>query len=98
MAKNRRVLDELTRLRVSWEALSAEHAKSEEHLSSLQEQVNKVKGLNEKLESDLMMINKGGDEKSSSIGYAVGGAGGLAGLDIGGKGVVSPCIACGCIM
>ena len=90
MAKNRRVLEELTRLRVSWETLTSEHAKSEEQLGSLQEQMDKVKGLNEKLENDLMMVNKGGDDNKSVSGYAVGGAGGLAGLDIGGKTVVSP--------
>ncbi|ORX40652.1 CASP C terminal-domain-containing protein [Kockovaella imperatae] len=73
VAKNRRVLDELTRLRVTWEELSAEHAKSEENLTSLQTELDRVKGLNEKLENDLMSINKGEDRSTT----------GLAGLDIG---------------
>jgi homeobox protein cut-like len=83
VSKNRRLLDELTKLRVSWEELSAQHIKSEDTVESLQAEVARQRGLNEKLENDLMSLNKEGLERSGGSGI------GLAGLDIGGKGVVS---------
>ncbi|KAK1922128.1 CASP C terminal-domain-containing protein [Papiliotrema laurentii] len=81
VSKNRRLLDELTKLRVSWEELSAQHIKSEDTVESLQAEVARQRGLNEKLENDLMSLNKEGLERSGGSGI------GLAGLDIGGKGV-----------
>lgn len=82
VAKNRRLLDELTKLRVSWEELSALHAKSEDTVETLQNEVTRQRGLNEKLENDLMGIEKDGGRGTPVIGQ---GAAGLAGLDIGGK-------------
>ena len=85
MAKNRRLLDELTRLRVSWEDLSGQHAKSEDIIESLKSEVARQKSLNERLENDLMAVNKGLDgEVGKGAGTATP-AQGLAGLDIGGK-------------
>ena len=89
VAKNRRVLDELTRLRVTWEELSGEHATAQQQLGTVNAELERVKGLNEKLENDLMSINKGGEGRSEGTAGAVVGASGLAGLDIGGKGTVS---------
>jgi hypothetical protein len=66
-----------------WEELSAQHIKSEDTVESLQAEVARQRGLNEKLENDLMSLNKEGLERSGGSGI------GLAGLDIGGKGVVS---------
>lgn len=86
VSKNRRLLEELTKLRVSWEELSAQYAKSEDTAEGLQAEVARQRGLNEKLENDLMSLNKEGGEKGTSTPRA-----GLAGLDIGGK-VVSPSI------
>ena len=83
VAKNRRLLDELTKLRVSWEELSSQHVKAEDSVEGLQLEINRLRGLNEKLENDLMSLNKdGGDRSVPAIG--------LAGLDIGGKSVVRP--------
>ncbi|WVR00235.1 hypothetical protein IAU59_007377 [Kwoniella sp. CBS 9459] len=79
VSKNRRLLEDLTKLRVSWEELNTEHSKSQEMIDNLQSDVARQRGLVEKLENDLMSVNK--DER--------GGTGtpsqGLAGLDIGGK-------------
>ena len=86
VSKNRRVLDELTRLRVSYEEVTATLSTAEEQVERLQSEVDRQKGLNEKLENDLMLLNKGGEEKSSGA----SGAAGLAGLDIGGSVSVSP--------
>lgn len=83
VSKNRRLLEELTKLRVSWEELSASHAKSEDTVEGLQAEVARQRGLNEKLENDLMSLNKEGGEKGTSTPKP-----GLAGLDIGGKGIV----------
>lgn len=81
-SKNRRLLEDLTKLRVSWEDLSSEHAKAEEIIEGLQVDLALQRGLVEKLEGDLMVLNNREDR--------VGTPGqGLAGLDIGGK-PVSP--------
>lgn len=82
VAKNRRLLEELTKLRVSWEDLSNLHHKAEDHVETLQEELNRQRGLNEKLENDLISVNR--EDKGSSAP-----AQGLAGLDIGGKPSVS---------
>ena len=88
VAKNRRLLEELTKLRVSWEDLSGQHAKSEDVIGGLEGEVTRQKTLNERLENDLMAVNKGADvdvgkEKVAMVTPAQG----LAGLDIGGKSV-----------
>jgi homeobox protein cut-like len=84
VSKNRRLLEELTKLRVSWEDLSAQHVKLEDTVEGLQSEVARQRGLNEKLENDLMSLNKEGGDKATSVPKP-----GLAGLDIGGKGAVS---------
>ena len=88
VAKNRRLLEELTKLRLSWEELSGQHAKAEDNIESLQSEVGRQKSLNERLENDLLSVNQGADgemsrERSSSVTTAQG----LAGLDIGGRSV-----------
>jgi len=78
----------VTKLRVSWEELSAQHAKAEDTVESLQIEVARQKGLNEKLENDLMGLDRKGDRGTPPL--AQGGQG-LAGLDIGGKQVRCSC-------
>ncbi|WRT70279.1 uncharacterized protein IL334_007277 [Kwoniella shivajii] len=75
VSKNRRLLEDLTKLRVSWEELNTEHSKTNEIIENLQQDLNRQRGLVEKLENDLMSVNK--EDKSEGKG--------LQGLDIGGK-------------
>jgi homeobox protein cut-like len=82
VSKNRRLLEDLTKLRVSWEDLNMSFGKSEESVESLTVEVGRLKGLNEKLENDLMGLNK--EAEGFKVGGGTSGAG-LAGLDIGGK-------------
>ncbi|WWC71958.1 uncharacterized protein I206_105917 [Kwoniella pini CBS 10737] len=87
VSKNRRLLEDLTKLRVSFEDLSNEHSKTDEIISNLQNDLEKQLGLNEKLENDLININNkdGGNEDKETKG--------LQGLDIGGlkvDGRISP--------
>lgn len=77
VSKNRRLLEDLTKLRVSWDDLSATHEKSADTIDQLQNELNTIKQLNERLENDLMSLNKEGEGRDRE-----GGAG-LAGLDIG---------------
>lgn len=78
VSKNRRLLEDLTKLRVAHEELSGQHNKNEEGTESLRAELNRVRALNEKLENDLMSLNKGEGDKIER-------GAGLAGLDIGGK-------------
>lgn len=77
VSKNRRLLEDLTKLRVSWDELTASHSKSEEDIDQLQEELGRIKELNERLENDLMSLNKEGEMRDRD------GGPGLAGLDIG---------------
>lgn len=77
VSKNRRLLEDLTKLRVSWDELTATHAKSEDTIDQLESEIGHVKALNEKLENDLMSLNKEGESRDRD------GGPGLAGLDIG---------------
>ena len=77
VSKNRRLLEDLTKLRVSWDELSTTHEKSADTIDQLQNELNTIKQLNERLENDLMSLNKEGEGRDRE-----GGAG-LAGLDIG---------------
>ncbi|ODO05678.1 hypothetical protein I350_04738 [Cryptococcus amylolentus CBS 6273] len=79
VSKNRRLLEDLTKLRVSWEELSVEHAKADDVIEGLQVDLARQRELVEKLEGDLMMLD--GKEDRGGSGTPVG----LAGLDIGGK-------------
>ncbi|KAI9633995.1 CASP C terminal-domain-containing protein [Dioszegia hungarica] len=85
VSKNRRLLDDLTKLRVAFEEVSTAHSRSEEYAEGLREKAERMKELNERLEGDLIRVNGGG--------AAEGGAGrgekGLAGLDLG-RSTVSP--------
>ncbi|WVW86102.1 hypothetical protein I302_108141 [Kwoniella bestiolae CBS 10118] len=77
VSKNRRLLEDLTKLRVSYEELNSEHSKTDEIIENLQVDLNKQLSLVEKLENDLMNINnKDEGEKEGK---------GLQGLDIGGS-------------
>lgn len=78
VAKNRRLLEDLTKLRVAHDELLSQHNKSEEGTESLRTELNRIRALNEKLENDLMSLNKGESDKTDR-------GAGLAGLDIGGK-------------
>ncbi|WOO82006.1 Protein CASP [Vanrija pseudolonga] len=80
VSKNRRLLEDLTKLRVAHEELSSHNSKSDESVQSLQLELSRIRSLNERLENDLASLNKGDGDKTER-----GGAG-LAGLDIGGKG------------
>ncbi|WWD19588.1 hypothetical protein CI109_104049 [Kwoniella shandongensis] len=80
VSKNRRLLEDLTKLRVSWEDLTSDHEKAQEMIESLQADVVRQRGLVEKLENDLMVLNKDGERSGTATP-----AQGLAGLDIGGK-------------
>ncbi|RXK36992.1 homeobox protein cut-like [Tremella mesenterica] len=95
VAKNRRLLEDVTRLRVSFEDLSGQHSRSEEMLDNLQNELNRQKMLNEKLENDLSSINK--ENGTGTVPGMGTPAPGLAGLDIGGKvdGRASPAITNG---
>lgn len=78
VSKNRRLLDDLTKLRVAHEELVSQHSKAEEGASQTQAELARIRALNEKLENDLMQLNNGeGKDRASGPG--------LAGLDIGGK-------------
>jgi hypothetical protein len=61
---------------VSFEDLSSQHSRSEETIENLEAEIERVKVLNERLENDLMQVNKG-EERSGGAGQ------GLAGLEIG---------------
>ena len=75
--KNRRLLEDLTKLRVSYDDLSGQYNTSAEMLEGLQSDLARQKGLNEKLENDLFVVNKPEDKPRDGSG--------LAGLDIGNK-------------
>ncbi|KAK4689850.1 homeobox protein cut-like, partial [Tremellales sp. Uapishka_1] len=85
VVKNRRLLEDLTKLRVAWEELSVQHVKSEEALDGVQFELNRQKALNERLENDLLMVNNkeeiGREVRAGSMTPAQG----LAGLDLGGR-------------
>ncbi len=88
--KNRRLQEDLTKLRVAWEDLSTRHAKAEDNLENLESELAQVKELNERLENDLLSVNKGDGELSRETrGGSITPAQGLAGLDLGGKAAVS---------
>lgn len=94
VAKNRRLLEELTKLRVLWEDLSGQHVKSEDAIEGLQNEVARQRNLNEKLENDLIAVNKGANGEMGKERSGTGTpAQGLAGLDIGGKVVRTVCRA-----
>lgn len=70
VAKNRRLLDDLTRLRVANEELSTHRGRNEEMGEGLRQEVERLRDLNTRLEADLSRVNGEADK-------------GLAGLDIG---------------
>jgi homeobox protein cut-like len=77
VSKNRRLLEDLTKLRVSWDELSTTHESSAQTIDQLQNELDTIKQLNERLENDLMSLNKEGEMRDREAGA------GLAGLDIG---------------
>ncbi|KLT45785.1 putative Golgi vesicle transport-related protein [Cutaneotrichosporon oleaginosum] len=77
VSKNRRLLEDLTKLRVAHEELVSLYAKAENSSSQTEAELARLRSLNQKLENDLMQMNNGeGKDRSGP---------GLAGLDIGGK-------------
>nr|ODN99957.1 homeobox protein cut-like [Cryptococcus depauperatus CBS 7855] len=80
VSKNRRLLEDLTKVRISWEELSGEHVKAEEIIESLQADLAKQRELVEKLEVDLISLNHREDRSGTGTPGQ-----GLAGLDIGVK-------------
>lgn len=79
VSKNRRLLDDLTKLRVSYEELSSSSARDAEALGQLEAELERIKQLNEKLEMDLMSLHNGEEPGAAKEKSATG----LAGLDLG---------------
>lgn len=78
VSKNRRLLEDLTKLRVAHEELVGQHSKAEDGAELTRLELERIRILNERLENDLLSLNNGEGAKDRSAG--------LAGLDIGGKG------------
>jgi homeobox protein cut-like len=90
VVKNRRLQEEVTKLRVAHEELSSSCLKAEAELGEVQSELGKQKSLNERLENDLLMVNKGDNVKERTERQgSMTPAQGLAGLDLGGKTSVS---------
>ena len=87
MSKNRRLLDDLTKLRVAHEELNTQFERTEEMSEGFRTELDRVKGLNERLEADLARLNGSGDGPVGS------GEKGLAGLDIGRPVGASPALS-----
>ncbi|TNY17439.1 CASP C terminal-domain-containing protein [Rhodotorula diobovata] len=100
MAKNRKLQDEVTALRVAHDELAAEHDAAAQECDALRARLDEQKALNDKLENDLVRINEsrgngggGGAGGGSGQGQAGGGGAGgaaarddpLAGLQLGKK-------------
>lgn len=90
--KNKRLQDEMTRLRVSNEELLISNDDLVSQLTEAEADSARLKTLNERLEDDLLQINRGatnvsgGSEQGDSgtgKGTITPGIGGLAGLDLG---------------
>ncbi|KAK4054157.1 hypothetical protein OIV83_001183 [Microbotryomycetes sp. JL201] len=81
MSKNRKLQDQVTSMRVAYEELSAEHRTLTADIEALQSRFDEQRALNERLENDLLRINKSGP---SSIGVATK-EDPLAGLNLGRK-------------
>lgn len=77
VSKNRRLLEDLTKLRVAHDELTTQFNKSEESAQTDQDEIARLRQLNERLEADLMSVNKENEKSDKGAG--------LAGLDIGGK-------------
>ncbi|KAF8520409.1 CASP C terminal-domain-containing protein [Hysterangium stoloniferum] len=88
-AKNKRILEELTRFRVVHGELEASLRSLSEELTSTKEELEKQRLLNERLETDLLQINKHVNGSTAGIGAAdnvpapSGTPGGLEGLNLG---------------
>ncbi|KAG6867826.1 hypothetical protein C0993_010585 [Termitomyces sp. T159_Od127] len=85
--KNKRILEELTKFRILHSELEESLRAAEDQLKNLGSELEKQKTLNEKLETDLLSMNKhrtNGDVPSSDSGLDV-----LAGLELGTKKPVS---------
>jgi homeobox protein cut-like len=89
VTKNRRLQEEVTKLRVAHEDLSALSQRAESELAEVQSELAKQRSLNERLENDLLMVNNGDVKERTERQGSMTPAQGLAGLDLGGKGAVS---------
>ncbi|GJJ06327.1 hypothetical protein Clacol_000518 [Clathrus columnatus] len=86
VAKNKRILEELTKFRILHGELEASLRSTTEELSWTTAELEKQKSLNEKLETDLLQINVNNSaRKSSEQSETSTAVDGLAGLNIGGK-------------
>jgi len=65
MAKNRKLQDELTNLRVAHEELFATHRNIAADLDALHSRFDDQRALNDRLENDLLRINQGGDRTAT---------------------------------
>jgi len=75
MAKNRKLQDEVTALRVAHDELAQAHEQAAGECEALQARLDEQKKLNDRLENDLVRVNGGG----GGAGTGVGGGGGVAG-------------------
>jgi homeobox protein cut-like len=83
VSKNRRLLEDLTKLRVAFEEISTAHSRNEEYTEGLKEELERATQLNEKLEGDLSRVNAAGGSGGAAADGPGKGDKGLAGLDIG---------------
>ena len=70
MAKNRKLQDELTNMRVAHEELFAAHRMISTDVEALQSRLEEQRALNERLENDLLGINQAGAAGPSMMGSA----------------------------
>ncbi|KAH8828570.1 CASP C terminal-domain-containing protein [Flagelloscypha sp. PMI_526] len=85
--KNKKLLEELTKIRISHAELEASLGATENHLKSTASELEKQKELNNKLEDDLLSVNNqpNGDVGSSGSPSRAGSTDALASLDLGRK-------------
>lgn len=78
VSKNRRLLEDVTKLRVAHEEALSQLSKAEDSAQQTQSELDRLRTLNERLENDLLSLNNGEGAKGDR-------GAGLAALDIGGK-------------
>ncbi|TRM69395.1 CASP C terminal-domain-containing protein [Schizophyllum amplum] len=82
--KNKRILDELAKFRVTHAELETTLTSVQSRLEGTSQELEKQRALNEKLENDLLALDRPAGERSGRETPAEG-ADALAGLDIGGR-------------
>ncbi|KAK4054374.1 hypothetical protein OIO90_003607 [Microbotryomycetes sp. JL221] len=86
MSKNRKLQDEVTSMRVAHEELTAAHRTLSADIEALQSRFEEQRSLNERLENDLLRINKTGTAGAPTVAAKEDP---LAGLNLGRKDVTS---------